>query len=74
MPKIIDFVEYTETDDGWQSRKVHDGGEFVMERRDADRIVEDVEAIQGGQRPSWTLLGLPSIVVNGAVFRERDEV
>ena len=74
MPKIIDYVEYTKTDKSWVSRKVHDDGDFIMERRDKDAILEDVRWIEQGKRPPWTLLGLPRIIVNGEVFRERDEV
>lgn len=74
MPKIIDYVEYTLTNDGWTSRKVHDGGDFVMDRRASEAIEADVEEIEGGRRPGWTLLGLPRIVVDGKVFRDRDEV
>ena len=74
MPKIIDFVEYTRADDGWTSRKVHDGGDFIMEREDAEEIEQDLKAMDAGRRPSWTLLGLPRIIVDGEVFRECDEM
>ena len=74
MPKIIDYVEYTQTDDGWASRKVHDGGAFVMDRRTSEAVDADIEEIESGKRPSWSLLGLPRVLVNGEVFRERDEI
>ena len=74
MPKILDHVEYTQTDDGWTSRKVHDGGAFLMDRREPKAVDADIQEIESGRRPAWTLLGLPRVVVNGEVFRERDEV
>lgn len=74
MPKIIDNVEFTETESGWTSRKVHDEGAFVMERGNVQEVEADIKEIEAGRRPGWTLLGLPRIVVNGEVFRERDQV
>ncbi|GIX07807.1 MAG: hypothetical protein KatS3mg115_2210 [Candidatus Poribacteria bacterium] len=74
MPKILDYIEYVKTEDGWISRKVHDDGDFIMDRRDPEAILEDISYIERGQRPPWTLLGLPRIIVNGKVFRERDEI
>ncbi|MBM3217058.1 hypothetical protein FJZ36_19370 [Candidatus Poribacteria bacterium] len=77
MPKILDYVEYTETDKGWVSRKVHDqgtpAGEFEMVRGAQVAIDTDIEAIRAGIRPAWTLLGLPKIIVNGEVFRQADQ-
>jgi len=78
MPKVLDCVEYRKTDQGWISRKVHDSdsaeGEFEMMRGAQTGFDEDIAAIEAGRRPPWTLLGLPRIIVNGQVFRERDEV
>ncbi|MDA1190194.1 MAG: hypothetical protein O3A46_00760 [Candidatus Poribacteria bacterium] len=74
MPKILDHIEYEKTDNGWVSRKLHDNGDFVMDRRETDRILEDIAEIEAGKRPAWTLLGLPEIRVNGEVFRKRDQV
>lgn len=78
MPKIIDYVEYRKTDTGWVSRKVHDGdspeGAFEMPRGAQDAIESEIAAIDAGRRPSWTILGLPRIVVNGQVFKDRDEL
>jgi hypothetical protein len=78
MPKIIDYVEYRKTEAGWVSRKVHDSdspdGAFEMKRGAQTGIEEDIAAIEAGRRPSWTILGLPRIIVNGQVFKERDEL
>lgn len=80
MPKVIDYIEYTKTENGWTSRKVHDStspdGEFVMEHglKYEPAIREDVQAIEAGKRPAWTLLGLPQILVNGEVFKDKDQV
>ena len=71
LRKIIDHIEYQQTEDGWSSRKVHDDGQSIMERQ---IIGDEIEAIQAGKRPSWTILGLPKIVVNGKVFKETDEL
>ena len=77
MPKIIDYVEYRKTETGWVSRKVHDTdspeGEFEMMRGAQIGIEGDIAAIEAGRRPSWTILGLPRIVVGGRTFKERDE-
>ncbi|MBT3270566.1 hypothetical protein HN371_25720 [Candidatus Poribacteria bacterium] len=73
MPKILDYVEYTKSDDGWTSQKIHDEGDFVMERREQDAIDADIREIEAGARPAWTRLGLPRIIVNGETFRARDE-
>ncbi len=73
MPKILDHVEYTKTDDGWTSQKIHDEGDFVMERREQSAIDADIVEIEAGDRPAWTKLGLPRILVNGETFRERDQ-
>jgi hypothetical protein len=73
MPKILDYVEYIKTDDGWTSQKIHDEGDFVMERREQDAIDADIREIETGVRPAWTRLGLPPIIVNGEPFRARDE-
>lgn len=74
MPKIIEYVEFNKTDDEWTSRKIHDGGDFIMERINQGEIDDDIAAIEEGRRPAWTLLGLPKIIVNGETFRERDQV
>lgn len=78
MPKIIDYVEYIQTEKGWISRKVHDSdspeGPFEMIRGAQTGIEEDIAAIKAGKRPPWTILGLPRILVNGQVFKERDEL
>lgn len=78
MPKIIDYVEYRKTDTGWVSRKVHDAdspeGEFEMIRGAQTGIEADIAAIEAGRRPPWTILGLPRIIVNGQVFKNRDEL
>ena len=74
MPKIIEYVEFNQTNGTWTSRKIHDGGDFIMERVNQDEIDVDIAAIEEGRRPAWTLLGLPKIIVNGETFRERDQV
>lgn len=74
MPKIIEYVEFNQTNGKWTSRKIHDDGDFIMERINQSEIDEDIAAIEQNQRPPWTLLGLPKIIVNGETFRERDQV
>ena len=34
----------------------------------------EIEAIEAGKRPDWTLLGLPEIRVNGDVFKNEGEL
>ena len=71
LRKIIDYIEYNKTDDGWRSQKVHDEGQSLMKHE----ITEDeIEAIEAGQRPDWTLLGLPEIRVNGDLFKKEGEL
>ena len=74
MPKIIEYVEFNQTNGAWTSRKIHDDGDFIMERVNQDEIDADIASIEEGRRPAWTLLGLPKIIVNGETFRERDQI
>ena len=74
MPKIIDHLEFEQEDGKWTSRKIHDGGDFVMERINQEEIDEDIAFIERDERPPWTLLGLPKILVDGEIFRERDQI
>ena len=71
LRKIIDHIEYQQTDDGWTARKVHDDGQSIMEHKITD---EEIESIEAGNRPAWTILGLPKIVVNQEVFKENGEL
>ena len=71
LRKIIDNIEYQQTDDGWTARKVHDDGQSIMEHKITD---EEIESIEAGNRPTWTILGLPKIVVNQEVFKENGEL
>ncbi len=70
LTKIIDHIEYTQTEDGWMSRKIHDSGGSIMAHKIGDG---EIEAIQAGKRPAWTIIGLPRIIVNDALFKETDE-
>ena len=71
LRKIIDHIEYQQTDDGWTARKVHDDGQSIMEHKITD---EEIESIEAGNRPTWTILGLPKFVVNQEVFKENGEL
>jgi len=71
LRKIIDYIEYTKTEDGWSSQKVHDEGESLMKHEIAEG---EIEAIESGKRPDWTLLGLPAIRVNGDIFKNEGEM
>ena len=71
LRKIIDYIEYQRTEEGWSARKVHDDGQSIMEHKITDA---EIKAIEAGKRPAWTILGLPKIVVNGKVFKDNGEL
>ena len=81
LRKIIDHIEYQQTDEGWTARKVHDDGQSIMEHKITNiwnKIKstrdDEIESIKAGNRPIWTILGLPKIVVNQEVFKENGEL
>jgi len=66
--RSIHYIEYRQTENGeWISEKFHADCELVMEHKIADGEIAQIEA---GERPDWTLLGLPEIRCNGEVIKE----